>query len=119
MVGKSNSSVRSTLPGYSRSICSWISMSLRELAQLRIELAIGEILLQQMALDLAAGGLRDALHRYDLGHLEPGLLVDEPRDLPGERQEVLERATVQHEHHQLLDLRPARAYPGSDDLAEL
>src|SRR5262249_5216016 len=32
MVGKSNNSVRSTSPGYCRSICSWISISFSELA---------------------------------------------------------------------------------------
>ncbi len=114
MVGKSNSSVRSTCPGYSWSIRSWISMSFSELApsskrlsltstrlppsaasqivaqllldlaargglgaalrltqcrqrlQLRVELAVDITLLEQMALDLAARGLRDALDRHHL-----------------------------------------------------
>src|SRR6516165_3250770 len=91
----------------------------RGLPQLRVELAVGVALFQQVALNLAAGGLGDALHRYDLGHLEPGLLVDEPRYLARERQEVLERAAVQYEHDQLLDLRSARAHAGRDHLAEL
>src|SRR5579871_2425645 len=50
----------------------------RELTALSIELPVDELLLEQVALDLAARGLRDAFYRHHLRDLEPGPLVDEP-----------------------------------------
>src|SRR5205807_10434205 len=91
----------------------------RELYELSIELPVRVGLLEPMALDLAAGRLRDALDRNDLRHLESGLLVDEPCDLLRGGEEIRNRAPVQHEDHQLLDFRLAGANPGGDYLAEL
>src|SRR5207237_8987478 len=91
----------------------------RELRELRIELPVRVGLLEPMALDLAAGRLRDALDRDDLRHLESGLFVDEPCDRLRGGEQIRNRAPVQHEDHQLLDFRLAGANPGGDYLAEL
>src|SRR5207237_3548814 len=90
-----------------------------DLLELRVELAIDIVLLQQMTLDLAARGLGDTLHRHDSGDLESRLLVDETRNLRGERQELLHPAPVQHEYQQLLGLGAARLHTGGNHFAEL
>src|ERR1700758_538660 len=91
----------------------------RELGEVCVELAVDVALLEQMSLDLAARGLRDALDGNDFRDLEPGLLVDEPRDLRSERQEIRGPAPVQHEHHELLGLGAAPPHARGDHLAEL
>src|SRR5579875_4000624 len=91
----------------------------RELGQLRGELAVLVSLLEQVALDLAARGLRDALHGHDLGHFEPRVLVDEPRDLRSERQQLIERTAMQDEDDELIDLGAGRPCAAHDDLAEI
>ncbi len=72
-----------------------------------------------MSLDLAAGGLRNALHRHDRRDFQASLLVDQARDLRGRRQKVPHVATVEHKHYELLDLGVARPNTGGYDLAEL
>src|SRR2546430_10793734 len=104
---------RSTLFPYTTLFRSRLRLPLRgpqrrELPQVRVELPVRVALLEEVALDLAARGLGDALDRHHLRHLEPGLLVDEARDLGRHRQELRHAATVKHEHHELLDLRAAR-----------
>src|SRR5262245_3809317 len=72
-----------------------------------------------MPLDLAAGGLRDALDGDDRRDFQACLLVDQAGDLSCRRQKILHIATVEHEHHELLDLGVARTHAGGYDLAEL
>ena len=48
--------------------------------------------------------------------LEPRLLVDEPRDLGGERQEIRHRAAMQDEEHELLGLAPGGRTPAATTL---
>src|SRR5690348_7939187 len=60
---------------------------LRELGERRIEGAGQILLLEQMALNLAAGGLRDARDRYHSVELHPGVLGDAMRELSRQRQE--------------------------------
>ena len=88
----------------------------RQRFQLRVELAVDITLLEQVPLDLAAGRLWNALDRHYFRDLEPGLLVDEPGHLGGERQEILHRAAVQDEEHQLLDLGARRPTPAATTL---
>src|SRR5215469_4079042 len=90
-----------------------------EISELRVELAVRVALLEQVPLDLAAGGLRDALHRHDLAHLESGLLTDEPRHLRRDRQKPGHVAPVQHEHYELLGVCARAPYPRGHYLAEL
>ena len=69
-----------------------------ELGELGIELAGQIVRGQQIALQLATRGLRDALHRHDRVDFEPALLADAARDLARQRQHVTELAPVQYEH---------------------
>ena len=76
-------------------------------------------LLEQMALDLAAGGLRDALTGTTSATSSPVCSLMSRETCARERQEILDAAAVQHEHDQLVGLRAARAHAGGHHLAEL
>ena len=52
-----------------------------DLGHLRREHAVHVVLCEQAALDLAAGGLRHALHRHHVRDFEARVFVDEARDL--------------------------------------
>ena len=90
-----------------------------QLGKIGIELAIDVSLLEQMALHLAAGGLRDALGRNDLSHLETRVLVDEATDCHGGGQEVLYAASMQDEDHEFLTLRAGLGDTGCDHFVEV
>ncbi len=91
---------------------------LRHFGQLRGELAIHQLLFQQVALDLAAGGLGDALHRHHLRHFEAGLFVDQPRDGGGQWRELRRVTPMQHEHGELVGLGARRTHAGHHHLAQ-
>ena len=91
----------------------------RELGQIRSNSPSTIGLLQKMPLHLAAGGLRDALDRNDLRHLDAGVLVDQTADGAGGRHEFLESAPVQDEYHELLALGPRFCHAGGHHLVEV
>jgi hypothetical protein len=101
--------------GWPRCACAQFG----EFGKLGIKFAVDIALFEQMPLDLAARCLGDALHRHDLGDLEAGVLIDEPRNLIGQRQEVGELAAVQDEDHELVGLRAGGARRQRHDFAEI
>ena len=91
----------------------------RQLRQLGRVHAIDVVLFEQVALDLAAGGFRDALHRHHVRHFEAGVFVDEPRDLRRDGQELLHVHAMQHEHDEVVGAAVFGAHAGGHHLAEL
>ena len=89
-----------------------------EFRKFGVELALDIGLLQKVPLHFAAGGLGDALGRYDLRDLEAGVFVDEPTDRCRGRQEIRHVAAVEHEHDQFLALRARLRDAGGDHLVE-